>query len=239
MKFSKLNRIYTNESLKEGQTVNLSGEHFHYLKSVLRLKNGQQFRLFNSFDGEFMAEISAIGKNDLTIILKEKISSTRTEKPLILAICLIKPDCFTDAIKAAIQIGATEIIPIISERTQIKQINIERISRVITESTEQSERFLLAKLHPIMSLHDFCKMPEIEQIIFANEEELEDKTIKNIDEFASKTALLIGPEGGFSKEEKQKLLALDKTNSISLGQNVLRAEVAVTAALACLQMMRS
>ncbi len=237
MKFSSLSRIYTTCELIKNQTLTLDNDIFHYCKSVLRIKLSEEIRIFNHHNGEFKAKIISINKRDLQIVIGDKLREIEYQKPLVLAICIIKPDRFTEAIKAAVQHGVTEIIPIISTRTQFRHINQERMAKCIIEAIEQSEGFIPPILQLPINLEEFCHDKNIEQIIFANEEESNQK-ISSIKNFKKNIAVLIGPEGGFSSEEKAKLMANSKIISVSLGNRVLRSEVAVTSILACVNLIR-
>jgi 16S rRNA (uracil1498-N3)-methyltransferase len=238
MKISHLNRVYINSSLVKNQILTIQDSEFHYLKSVLRLKDGQIFRIFNEHSGEFIAQITKINKNNLTVVTKDKIREIIPEKSLILGLAIIKPERFTEAIKAATSLGVTKIIPIISERSQYRTINYERAIKCIIEATEQSERLCPPELSAVMTLSDFCMSQDIEQIIFASESEIEDNLISKIKYFSNRLAVLIGPEGGFSAEEDAYVNSISTAQSISLGNTVLRSEIASTAAIACIKMMR-
>ena len=238
MKFSSLSRIYTTSRIAKNQIITLSDDIFHYCKSVLRMKISEEFRLFNSIDGEFKAEIIAINKRDLQVVIGQKLREAEHQKPLILAMCIIKPDRFTEALKAAVQQGVTEIIPVISERTQFKNINQQRFTKCIIESVEQSEGFLIPVLRLPVDLKEFGNIRGVDQIIFANEDESHGVKISSIKKFEENIAILVGPEGGFSPSEKEKLISNPKVISVSLGNRVLRSEVATINMVACVNLMR-
>ena len=239
MKFSHLIRLYTNQSIYKNQTLKIEKEDFHYLKSVMRLRKADIFRLFNDVDGEFIVRVEElVGKSYVNVCVEYKIRDVSTEKELILGLCLIKADSMIEAIKSAIQLGVTKIIPLLSERTQYKKMNREKIEKCIIQATEQSERFKPAEYLQEMQLIDFCKLPKIEQIIFACESESEGNII-DITKIKPAVAVLIGPEGGFSQNETTFVKSHAHVFSISLGNTVLRTETAVIAVLACVQMMRS
>ncbi len=238
MKFSKLPRIYYNKTISDGGIIKIDGEIFHYLKNVLRLKIFREIRLFNQNDGEFKAQITEVNKKKLTIIINDKLRDVEIEKPLTLAISIIKQDKFLQAISASVQLGITKIVPIISERTQFKDINKERITKYIIETVEQTERFTIPKLCDVTTLKDFCNNPISEQIIFANEEEFSEQKITNVQKLKNNIALLIGPEGGFSGDEKIMLKSNPKILSISLGKNVLRSEVATIYLISCINLLQ-
>lgn len=238
MKFSSLSRIYTTSRIAKNQIITLRDDIFHYCNAVLRMKISEEFRLFNSIDGEFKAEIIAINKRDLQVVIGQKLREVEYQKPLVLAMCIIKPDRFTEALKAAVQQGVTEIIPVISERTQCKNINQQRFTKCIIESVEQSEGFLIPVLRLPFNLKEFCNINGVDQIIFANEEESGGVKISSIKKFEENIAILVGPKGGFSPSEKEKLISNPKVISVSLGNRVLRSEVATINMVACVNLMR-
>lgn len=238
MKFSSLSRIYTTSRIAKNQIITLRDDIFHYCNAVLRMKISEEFRLFSSIDGEFKAEIIAINKRDLQVVIGQKLREVEYQKPLVLAMCIIKPDRFTEALKAAVQQGVTEIIPVISERTQFKNINQQRFTKCIIESVEQSEGFLIPVLRLPVNLKEFCNTNGVDQIIFANEEESGGVKISSIKNFEENIAILVGPEGGFSPSEKEKLISNPKVISVSLGNMVLRSEVATINMVACVNLMR-
>lgn len=239
MKFSRLIRIYTNRTIGKNQTLTIENEDFYYLKSVMRLKKNDIFRIFNGIDGEFTAAIDEIYKNRLIIKITAQIRDVGFEKELTLAIAIIKQERMIEAIKYAVQLGVTRIIPIISERTQFKQIPYEKFNKIIINSTEQSERFKPTELTEITSLEDLCNSTKLQQIIFANECESEVNKINNLKDFKEKIAILIGPEGGFTEDEIAMLKSYEHINSVSLGRNVLRTETAACATIANIQMLRT
>ena len=239
MKFSHLTRLYTSQSICKNQTLKIENEDFHYLKSVMRLKKSDIFRIFNAIDGEFATKVEElVGKSHVTVRIESQIRAVTVEKELILALCLIKPDRMTEAIKSATALGVTKIIPLLSERTQYKTINKGKMERCIISATEQSERFKPAELLQEIQLSEFCKLPEIEQVIFACESEIKSNRIIDIKKLKQVIAVLIGPEGGFSEKETHLIKSYEHVCSISLGNTVLRTETAVSATLACIQMIR-
>ena len=236
MKFSSLSRIYTNIILTGNKTIYFIDDDNHYLKNVLRVRLGTKFRVFNGSDVEFLAQIIDIRKSSITALVSERLLQPKAEKPLILMLCLIKIDKMLDAIDNAVQLGVTEIIPVIAQRSQIHTINIQKFSRRIIEATEQSERFSPPLLHQIIKLTDYNSSFS-NTTIFANENEDLRHNITQLNLEGCITAI-IGPEGGFTDNELEFLHHLKNSHSVSLGSAVLRTETAVTAMLAQLQLLR-
>jgi 16S rRNA (uracil1498-N3)-methyltransferase len=238
MKFSQLFRIYVNQTLAKNQIICLIGERQHYLASVIRLKIDQKIRIFNERDGEFVAQVKSIGKKETILVVEDSFRSVISEPTLILALCIIKLDRFLEAIRAAVQIGVTEIIPIVSSRVQLRKIPREKIENILQQSTEQSERLRVPILADETPLEDLLQKQDIEQIIFANENETENKIIADISDWKDKLCVLIGPEGGFTEQEV-KLLDQANITSISLGETIMRSEIATIVTLGCVKMMRN
>ena len=155
MKFSHLPRIYTSEHIYKKQTIIMEKDDFHYLKSVIRIRKFETFRLFNSQDGEFLVTVKEINRASLEVEVDSQIRDVNQEKDLELALCIIKQDRMIEAIKSAVQLGATRIIPIISSRTQYKHISREKIQKCIIQSVQQSERFSIPDLEQELNLTDF------------------------------------------------------------------------------------
>ena len=239
MKISKLSRLYIKQPLNENKSLVLSTEHLHYLQNVMRLKAGRKFRVFNEADGEFIAVIDKFEKKEAMANILQLIREPIIETPLTLAISIIKPDKMFDAINMAVQIGVTEIIPIIAERSQSQTINSERLAKIITEAAEQSERLSVPKYRKPIRLTEFISSPGFDMIIYASEAEDKLNLIHNLKSFPAKLAYLVGPEGGFSETELKALELSRAAHSVSLGSNILRAETAVAAGLAQIMLMRA
>ena len=239
MKFSHLPRIYTSEHVYKRQTIIIEKDNFYYLKSAIKIRKFETFRLFNSQDGEFLVTVKEINRASLEAEVNSQMRDINQEKDLELALCIIKQDRMIEVIKSAVQLGVTRIIPIISSRTQYKQISREKIQKCIIQSVQQSERFSVPALEQELNLTDFGKKYNNQQIIFACESESEDEKISSISVIQDKPIVLIGPEGGFNDQEISMIKSMSNAEPVSLGRTVLRSEVAAASALACVSMVRS
>lgn len=236
MKHSKHNRIYVAKQIQIGHELILEDKIAHYVKNVLRKDTQSHIRVFNQTNGEFLAKIISTSKNLVAIAIEEQIRSYQKEKSLILGLCIIKPDRMLSAIQGAVQIGVTEIYPLISERTQYNIINTPRYNRCIIESVEQSERLSIPKLYEPDTIKSFIDNAHIKQIIYANENENDTCSLsKELLQRQSNIAYLVGPEGGFSANEEAFITSCKHVTSISLGPNILRTEIATIVGLGILQ----
>ncbi|AFB20771.1 16S rRNA (uracil(1498)-N(3))-methyltransferase [Rickettsia canadensis] len=229
----KYNRIYINSHLAENSKLELANDHIHYIKRVLRLKVNDGLRIFNGTDGEFLAQITDIGKNNLSVKLKEQLKKPDTESALTLAVAIIKQDKLMLTINMATQLGITKIIPLITKRCQFRSVNIKRLTKCMIEATEQSERLIPPIIEQAIKLQDYLKKNN-NLMLYANEYEKEENSILQITSLLNNSDIdiVIGPEGGFTIDELQLLASYKNTKSISLGSNILRAETAAITAIA-------
>ena len=148
-----------------------------------------------------------------------------------LAICLVKKNPMEIILQKATELGISKITPIISERTEIKDLNFDRAKKIVIESTEQSNQLYPPQISKITRLEDYIKNFNIEsELLFADvnaKNNLKDIKLK----VNNSKSLLIGPEGDFSPDERNLILSKENTISFSLSKNILRTETAVISAL--------
>ncbi|CAF0735752.1 unnamed protein product [Didymodactylos carnosus] len=240
MKFSQIPRIYANIKLIESRLLELPEDNAHYHKTVLRLRAGDCVRIFNNKDGEFIAQIINITKSNLSAQITNIFrTAIPLEAEIILGLSIIKNDRMLDAISMAVQLGVTQIVPLITQRVQSGNINNQKLSKCIIEYTQQSERLAPPTLEPAMSLPLFLKRYYNNFILYANENEDDNNTLlRFMKTLPVRVVLIIGPEGGYSDSELKLLDSTDNCYSISLGASVLRTETAVAACLAQIQLLR-
>ena len=224
-------RIFLNENLNEQSEIILNKDQSHYLSSVMRIKAGQKVLFFNGNDGEFYGMINSIDKKKTTIkILSKKREITDLPK-VTLAFCPPKGNKLDFLIQKSTEIGVREFIPIISDHTINRKINVDRLKKIIIESAEQSNQIQLPNLHNSMSFDNFVKNFSTSTILFADINSLNSSLEKMIEKKQSNYILLIGPEGDFSSKEREVILQNKNFKSFSLGSTVLRSETAAIAGL--------
>lgn len=233
-KFKNLKRIYTNCEISLGRQIELHNEIYKYLIKVLRLTVGGKFKVFNSDNGEWLAEIILVSKESLVIKITQLLKNAAAQNlGLTLIFAPIKNPDSSFYVQKATELGATCIVPITTKYSVVKSTNYERLSKIAIEATEQSERLQVPKICNQISLSQIPSLDIKGKIFFCNENENSNnfsiilgKHVKADD------AILIGPEGGFSNDEKAMLMTYPNICSISLGNLILRAETAMIAALA-------
>jgi len=238
----RLHRFYVNETL-EGQTqVTIhSTELVHQIRRVFRLREGDSVILFNGTQFDYVCKIDGFGdesKLSDTTVIHFRVTATErsrssSQQQLFLCAALTKKDTFEWIVEKATELGVTDIIPVIAERSEKKSLNAERLKKIAIEASEQSGRATIPMVHDIMGLEDvaeFLKQRGVfpkQHIVFHTEGDVFNRS--NID-VSLPLAVYIGPEGGWSVKE----LKYFHTQNISvacLGPQVLRAETAVVATL--------
>lgn len=215
-----MTRLYLTQTLRAGQMIKLNKDQRHYLEKVLRFSQGQHFFGFNEKDGEWKV-----------VFEKPEYRCENQTRELVktetcwVAFSLIKHDPMNFLIEKATELGVTDLQPIMCERTNSHRLNIKRLTKNAIEASQQCERFDVPRVHESLTLKNFLNtLPNKVHWYTA----LERSNAEAVSlEFPA--GFIIGPEGGWSAQEK---LMLEKcTKPISLGANVLRAE---TAAVVCL-----
>ena len=148
-------RLFYHKELKNGLISKLSEGQSHYIKNVMRLKVGDKISLFNSFNGEWDASILAHSK-DTTEFKVEKLSRPQEEENnLWLAFSPIKKISQDIMIQKTTELGVQKFIPILCERSVVREINIERTEKIVTEASEQSNRISVPKILKMHNLETF------------------------------------------------------------------------------------
>lgn len=228
-------RIFTDNALIIDAEIEIDRDQTHYLVNVLRKGEGDEVVIFNGKDGEFCAQIGKIGKKSA---LLKCLSKTREQNQLpevTLLFSPIKGHRNDNIIEKATEIGTKTIQPIICERTIVRNANIEKYRANAIEAAEQCEGLNIPMIAPACNLTDAINSYTGELILFADEAGGGKSVQELIHEGINSVALLIGPEGGFSDNERRKLLQNEKVRAFSLGPRILRADTAVISGLTLIQ----
>jgi len=227
----KYPRLYLNVSLKENESVALDTPQNHYLKNVLRKNVGDIIRVFNGVEGEWVCEISALGKKSGEGVLKQCLKrQPNFSKEIALYFAPIKKQRMDILIEKAVELGVTDLHPVLTNRTEYRKLNEGRMSAQIIEASEQCERLTIPKLHTIARLSDVL-IQNHDVPFYACLERDANKTLISDCDFTSGVAFLIGPVGGFDDDEVARILSCEDVIPLSLGNYILRAE---TAAIMCM-----
>ena len=215
-------RLFSSESLSINLSSKLDKSQSHYLSKVMRVNTGEKFSLFNQ-NGEWEAKIDKIIKGIVEFSISKKIRSNTNEKEIWLAFAPIKLNYLNLMIQKATELGVTKFIPILTERTIVRKINEKRVNKIIIEASEQSNRLKVPQLEEIVKLDDFLKFNQKTNIIFGDLNTNNNKlNIKSTEPLC----ILIGPEGDFTTQEREKILKLKNIIPLKINENILRSETA-------------
>lgn len=200
---------------------------------MLRAEVGQTFEIATP-NGIYLGTIEGVGDQEVAFALGQKISDEQRHHTALL-LAIYKFDRFDWAIEKATELGATEIVPAISRRTekhlaQAAQKRVERWRRIAREAAQQSRQASTPEIRDPQPLKQALSAIDGLRVLLA-EEERGKSLWEALDQPADAVGLAIGPEGGWTKDEIQ-LFAENGWLSASLGNSILRAETAAIAALA-------
>ena len=221
-------RLFYSESLSNNLSGKLNKDQSRYLTSVMRLKINQEFSLFNKL-GEWNTKILSINKGIVEFEVQNQLRQSIQEREIWLVFAPIKSNYFNFMLQKATEIGVTKLFPITTERTIVRKINEDRINKILIEAAEQSNRLTVPTIEKIQNLELFLNENKNINLVFGDLN-TENKKIELKDP-SKPIAVLIGPEGDFSENERAKILKFHDVQSIKLNDNILRSETAVISSL--------
>jgi 16S rRNA (uracil1498-N3)-methyltransferase len=229
-------RLFVSAELREGADIGGSAEQAHYLRIVLRCAPGDAVRLFNGADGEWLARINVQRRDTVSFSIEAQLRPQQPEIGPWLIFALLKRDATDLVVRQAVELGASRLLPVITERTNASRVNGERLHAIAMEAAEQSERLTIPPVDPPLRLDAVLADWPARRKLFAAFERSWSGAAQGAS-YIGDVALLVGPEGGFTQTEREKLCRYDFVTPISLGPFVLRAETAAAAGLAQLLRM--
>jgi 16S rRNA (uracil1498-N3)-methyltransferase len=227
---SSLPRLYVGQELAEAASLTLEGPQAHYLAGVMRLVPGDRVKLFDDRTGEWLAAIEEAGKKRITLRVGERLREREAVPDLWLLFAPIKRGRIDWLIEKATELGVARLVPVVTRRTIVERLNRERLLAHAVEAAEQCERTALPDLAEARKLEAVLRdWPGERTLFFADEA---GGTPLAEAARAAPAAILIGPEGGFTDEEREAIRSLPSACAVSLGPRILRADTAAIAAVA-------
>ena len=231
-------RLYNPDSIEENSTNLLSKEHTHYVVNVMRLKRGSNINFFNS-EGEWKSEIVFLDKDRVEVKIIEKIKQPKGLSNIELAICLVKKNPMETILQKATELGVRKITPIISERTEVKELNYDRANKIVIEATEQSNQLSPPKISQVTKLKDFLNnLDGSSKLLFADVNSTQNLKAETLEE-GNSISVLIGPEGDFSPSERDLILGNSNVTSFTISRNILRSDTAVISAISLVNFIKN
>ena len=225
-------RLHVPQPLSAGAAILPTLDQSRYLTQVMRLKAGDALLVFNGADGEWRCVVAEVLKKGVVLRAEEAVRAQTTGPDVHLLIAVVKKAALEFAVEKATELGAARIGLVTTRRTQGDRVRMDRLEAIAVESAEQTGRLdvpaidLSMKLEALLDGWDASR-----RLMFCDETGGEPAMRALAAAGVGPWAILIGPEGGFAPEERDRLRALPFTTAVSLGPRVLRADTAATAAL--------
>jgi 16S rRNA (uracil1498-N3)-methyltransferase len=226
-------RLYVPHDLSPGTRLDLDEGQSRYLTSVMRQPVGAELAAFNGRDGEWLARIAEIGKRSVSLTALEQTRPQTLGPDLDLLIALVKRPRLETIVEKAAELGVRRIRPVITERTNADHVRTDRLRAIGIEASEQTGRLdAPGVLDPVRLDRLLTDWDAARRLMFCDEAGDAPLVSEALAEGRDLPwAILIGPEGGFSAAERQRLRALPFATPVSLGPRILRADTAAISAL--------
>ena len=215
-------RIFFDKSLELNLTLKLDKSQSHYLSKVMRINIGENFSIFNK-KGEWEAKVKNLNRGIIEFLITKKIRASINEKEICLAFAPIKTNYLNLMIQKATELGVTKFMPVLTERTIVRELNEDRLKKIIIEASEQSNRLHVPELCKLIKLNEFLKLNQNLNLIFGDLNSHNTKVnLRNKESLC----ILIGPEGDFTMKERNQIMKFKKLIPLKINNNILRSETA-------------
>lgn len=222
-------RLFVTASLSAGAAVAATPGQAHRLGTVMRKSAGQQVRLFNGTDGEWLARIAGLARGAGSFAVESLVRPQAAEPGPVLAFAPLKREGTDLVAEKAVELGVSVLQPVLTDRTVAARVNLDRLKAIAVEAAEQCERLTLPDIRPPVPLPELlAAWPAAGLLAVAVERSAGKAPLLG----PGPAGLLIGPEGGFTGAELDLLRRQPFVVEASLGPLVLRAETAAIAGLA-------
>ncbi len=231
-------RLFIDAPLTPGAQVELAADHVHYMRAVMRQREGDRFHVFNGRDGEWTAELTALGKKAGAARLHEKLREQTSVPDLWLAFAPIKGARLDFVVQKATELGAAVLQPVLTERTVVRNLNLDRLRANAVEAAEQCECLSVPEIREPLTLRNLLGGWPAERGLIYCDEGGDRPALEALEAAKGQCnawAIVTGPEGGFSDAERALIHARKNALPISLGPRIMRADTAAVAAMALFQ----
>lgn len=223
-------RLYIDQPLAEAGDVRIDGAAAHYLIHVMRMKPDAPLILFDDIGGEWLGRAVSVGKRDLVVALDRQTRPRETVPDFWLCAAPIKKGRIDWVVEKATELGVARILPVVTQRTIVDRVKPERLRAHMIEAAEQCGRTALPVLDDAVKLAALLKDWPAERALFFADELGGTPAAAAMRDTPGPAAVLIGPEGGFTDDERAAIHACPAAVPITLGPRILRAETAALAA---------
>ncbi|MEL7543496.1 MAG: 16S rRNA (uracil(1498)-N(3))-methyltransferase [Pseudomonadota bacterium] len=228
-------RVFTPHPLQAGAPIACDAGQRNYLVNVLRLGEGATVLVFNGVDGEWRAALRIVSKKAAALEPLEQVRAQTGGPDITLLFAPLKRDRLDYVVQKATELGVRAIQPVVTTYTQAQRLKHERLVANVVEAAEQCGVLRLPEMRQVAPLREVVRaLDGRHRLIFCDEGAAVTNPVAALADVALPATVLIGPEGGFSPEERDWLATRPGTTVLSLGPRILRADTAVVAALTLL-----
>ena len=227
---ASLPRLFVDQRLAQDADLRLEGPPANYLGNVLRLQAGAAVKLFDDRTGEWLAQIVEAGRKRVSLTVVRHLRPREPVPDLWLLFAPIKRGRIDWLVEKATELGAARLAPVLTQRTIVERLNLERLRAHCIEAAEQCDRTALPEMSEPERLEKVLRAWPDERILYFADEAGGLPLARTAVPGAA--AILIGPEGGFTEAEREAIRSIPAARAISLGPRILRADTAAVAAMA-------
>jgi 16S rRNA (uracil1498-N3)-methyltransferase len=229
-------RLHVDQALSAAGEFALAKEQGHYLSNVLRLNAGDAVRVFNSTDGEWLSYITEATKKSVTLRCEKLVADASPPPDIDYLFAPLKHQRLDYLVQKATELGARRLRPIITARTIAERVNLDRMRANVIEAAEQCNLVFVPEVLEPQKFETVLKEWEASRtLIFCDEAASISDPLQVLAGTKTPAAIIVGPEGGFTEEERRHLQSLSFVRGISLGPRIMRADTAAVAILALVQ----
>ena len=229
-------RLFVDQPLAAGAEIDLPRQQAHYLTGVLRLAGGDPVAVFNGRDGEWLAYLASVSKKTASIRCERRLADVRPPPDIDYVFAPLKHARLDYVVQKATELGVRRLRPVITQRTIAERVNLERMTANVIEAAEQCNLVFVPEVHEPVKLAKLLQAWEPGRaLVYCDETASVANPLDALKPLKAPAAVLIGPEGGFTDDEKALLKSLPFVTAISLGPRIMRADTAAVAALTLVQ----
>ena len=211
-------------------------EQAHYLTGVLRLSQGDPVSVFNARDGEWLAYLTSVTKKGASLRCEARVSEVKPPPDIDYIFAPLKHARLDYVVQKATELGARRLRPVITQRTIAERVNLDRMKANVIEAAEQCNLVFVPEVFEPVKLPKLLgDWDKARALIYCDETAAIANPLAALKPLKAPAAVLIGPEGGFTSEERALLESLAFVTAISLGPRIMRADTAAVAALTLVQ----
>ncbi|WP_031434524.1 16S rRNA (uracil(1498)-N(3))-methyltransferase [Methylomarinum vadi] len=236
----RVSRLHVSQALTPGVSIDLSDDEAHYVRTVLRLKKGQQIVLFNGHGGEFYGRLALVSKKEVVVEVEQyNDRSVESSLSVSLGLSISRGDRMDWAVQKAVELGVARITPLLTERCVIKfrdeekkRLRLQHWRHIVRHAAEQSGRTVLAEMPGIEALASWAPAQQGLKLFL---DPYAEQSLANLQPGSNGcVTLLSGPEGGFTEQEREDAKAAG-FKPVRMGPRIMRTETAVLAAVTAVQ----